>query len=175
MAEHKNPSLAELNEAIAKEHGIDPVTLKDYKLPEATGKALEVVRAADVDFGRPLFLRSVPNTTAQPAPALETTEMPVPEAEQLLGGLHATQPRSTVIPITTKATSNFAWTPRQLLVELLADIDSGKSAPDTVVVVMATQESPDVVSVDTWRARCTRGEEYYYLGIAQSRVIERRE
>ncbi len=37
MAETRNPSLAELNEAIAREHGIDPASIKDYKLPEKPG------------------------------------------------------------------------------------------------------------------------------------------
>lgn len=184
MAEHKNPSLNEINEAIAREHGIDPATLKDYRLPDkadpdprpltpgqqAIVDAVPLMRAEDVPFGRPLLLR-------RPDPRVETGEG-IPEWDN--SGGEATRPDylaqsrtpASVTPITSKSNNCFAWTPRQMLQEFIDAIDRGEEAPKGMVIVYS-EELPDKgVHVHSWRSQVSWCEEYTFLEVAQQKCID---
>ena len=172
MAETKNPSLAELNEAIAKEHGIDPSTLKDYKLPEASPRLLE---------------------REPPDPRIATGEG-IPAHEMLLGSVsrqeYAGIPRGVpegpafvtsrtlvvgqrekIVPIASKSTSCHSWSVEQMLEEMLRDIRAGKVMPAAAVLVYTVENPRGGHSVHSWRAQMGWTEELAYLEVAKDQTM----
>lgn len=177
MAEKRNPGLGELNEAIAREHGVDPSTLKNYRLPE-TGTSTPEVRGP---------VRELP--VLQEVAALPGVEE---DPEILLGGIYAGMTRkeaaerrsegrqapvavpAKVTQFASKSDSCFAWTPRQMLEQMIEAIDQGLESPSGMVVVF-TEEQPDKrVRVRSWRSQLEWTEEYTYLQIAQQNCIDQK-
>lgn len=171
MAETKNPSLAELNEAIAREHGIDPEALKDYKLPERAVDP-EAHRAVEAAIHRPALVEALrrPNPLAQeygiPNDGLAVTSGP-PDG-------YRGQPREPqkVTPLSAKSPSCFSWTPRQMLLEFVAAIDRGEELPKGMVIVYSVENADQSISVHSWRAQLNWTEEYTFLEVSQQKCID---
>lgn len=165
MAENKNPSLAELNEAIAREHGIDPSSLKDYRLPEkpAGEPEPELINALHPPPALPL-LHGIPND------GLAQTGGP-PDGYRAQPREHPRAP--SVVPMHTRdKASCFVWTPEQMLEEFLRAIRAGEETPEGMLIVYTERHPDGSVSVHSWRAKLGWCEEYTYLGAAQRKCLD---
>lgn len=184
MAEKRNPSLGEINEAIAREHGIDPAAIKDYKLPEGVSPTIDESRAAN---------RCAPFSVVARVPEMvlplsegDRLEQEV-EREELLGGVYAGMTREEakaaeargegwdrrpkVVPLASKHTSNTAWSPLQMLEQLASDIRAGIIAPDAALVVYTLPSAAGGKHIHSARAQMEWTEEYAYLGVMQEQCI----
>lgn len=161
MATDKRPpTLEQIHEGIAREFRQDPAEFTAHLLgrsrPDPRVETGEGIPAIDDGFAETSRSDYLAQSREPAAPA------PPPERE----------PRpADVIPFASRATSNYAWTPLQLVEQLADDIRTGKIDPRAVVVVMARNNPDDTFSIETWRSRLEWTEEYTYLSIAQQQVL----
>lgn len=83
------------------------------------------------------------------------------------------RPRN-VVPFASKSPSNYAWTPLQLLEQLLEDVKAGTVKPSAILTVLVVENDQGGFALESWRSQMDWTEEFTYLEIARQQVLRNR-
>ena len=98
---------------------------------------------------------------------------PLLERLREVAGEPPPRPRN-VIPFASKSPSNYAWTPIQLLEQLLEDVKAGLVKPASVLAILVVENDQGGFALESWRSQMDWTEEFTYLEIARQQVLRNR-